>query len=149
MTDHAQIKEKLFALYDGELKGPAKVEAETHLNECAECRTLFEGWSKTAKTLFPEPQPLESEFFVRRVMEGIEAQNTPASPPIRRRYYLRWLVPALTAATLFLVIQQSLQQSVSVESLLLSDLSGPSSWVLSNTRPTADQVLDFVMEDAS
>ena len=149
MTDHAQIKEKLFALYDGELEGSAKVEAEGHLNECAQCRTLFEGWRKAAKMLFPEAKPLESEFFVRRVMEGIEAQNAPASPPIRRRYYLRWLVPALTVAALFLMIQQSLQQPVSVEALLLSDLSGPASWVFSNAKPTPDELLGFAMEEES
>ncbi len=131
MTDHAHIKEKIFALYDGELVGEARLEAETHLKECAECQALFEGWSKTAKTLFREPQPLESEFFVRRVMEQVDRLNAPAPPPMRRRYYLRWLVPAISLATLFLVMRQPIQQPVSVETLL----------------PTMDEVLDFGMEE--
>ena len=147
MTDHAQMKEKLFALYDGELEGPAKVEAEGHLNECAQCRTLFEGWSKTAKMLFPEPEPLESEFFVRRVMERVNALD--ALRPVSRKHYLRWLVPALGLATLFLVLRQPVQEPLSVEMLLLSDVSGPASWVFSNAKPTADEILGFAMEDES
>ena len=129
MTDHTRMKEKVFAFYDGELEGEARLEAETHLKECAECQKRFEGWKTTAKQLFQEPVPLESEFFVRRVMEKVGALEMPH--PVRRRHHLRWLVPALTVATLLLVMIQPARESVSVEMLL----------------PTMDEVFDFGMEE--
>ena len=144
--NHTVMKEKIFALYDGELTGEARKEAEAHLKECSECGTMVEGWTAAAKTFFKEPKPMESEFFVRRVMDRIESSVKPR-PAFRRNIYLRWLVPALGVAAVLFAIGQPVRRSVSIEALLLEEIPRPASWVLSHARPTADEMLEFAMEE--
>ena len=145
--NHAAMKEKVFALYDGELDQNSRREVETHLGECPDCRSLFECWKTAAGVFFQEPRPLVSEFFVQRVMDKIEAWERPL-PATRRNASLRWLVPALgLAAMLFAILRpMQMQQPVSVEGLLLEGIPGPTSWVLSNRTLTTDQMLGFAME---
>ncbi len=145
--DHAAMKDKVFALYDGELGQEARQEVEAHLKGCLECRAMYERWRTTARAFFKEPRPVPSEFFVQRVMDRIELweRPLPAPGPYAR---LRWLVPALgLAAVLFAMMRPAqTQQPVSVEMLLLEGTPGPASWVLSNATPNTDQMLGFAME---
>ena len=146
--NHAAMKEKVFALYDGELDPSARQEVEAHCGECLECRAMQQHWKAAAGVFFREPPPLSSEFFVQRVMDRIELWERPL-PAARRNAPLRWLVPALgLAAGLFVLLlwPMQAQQPVSVEMLLLEGTPGPTSWVLSNETPTADQMLGFTLE---
>ncbi len=143
--DHAAIRERVFAFYDGELAGDARQEVEAHLQGCPECRAMVERWTATAGVFFKKPQPDTSEFFVQRVMDRIETQQRPR-PALRWRVELRWLVPALGLTAMLFVVMQPAQQPVSVEMLLLGDTGGATSWVLSNGAPTADEMLGLAME---
>ena len=137
--NHSGMKEKVYALCDGELKREARQEAETHLKDCPECSAMVERWKATAGLFFQKPQPAPSEFFVQRVMDRIEMWERPLPAP-RRSASLRWLVPALgLAAVLFAVMRPvQMQPPVSVEMLLLEEgTPGPVS---------ADQMLRFAME---
>ena len=150
--DHHTMQNQLFALYDGELSGEARRLAEAHALDCAECRALLSQRKRVAGTLFRSPEVSTSEGFVEGVMQRI------AMPPPRRarlpRWILEgsWLVPAVgLAAMLLIMIQGPLQQTVSIESLLLSDGREPAAVqeVLSGERPSADDVLGLLMEEGS
>ncbi len=52
---HDTLKEKLFALYDGELTGEVRHEVEAHVANCSECRTAYAQWQQTASTFFRAP----------------------------------------------------------------------------------------------
>ncbi len=145
--DHEKLKDKLFALYDGELTGPGREEIERHLADCRECRQIYAQWQRTAKVLFRPSDIVPSEGFVRRVMARIEALEQPQAAPSWRAN-LRWFAPALGAAALLLFAMGSMQQTVSVEALLLEDGRDNISTevVLACEPPTTDQIFDFIME---
>ncbi len=145
--DHAVLKEKVFALYDGELSGEERQQVGAHLQECAECRGRVERWTAVAKVFFKEPRPLASEFFVQRVMDRIGLLNRPR-PALQWNIAWRWLVPALGAtAALLLMLNQPAQRAVSIETLLLGNTEEPVSWMLlSDQKPTKEEVLGFALE---
>ena len=150
--DHKALQDQLFALYDGELTGAARRTVEDHLLDCAACRAVLAQWKQVAGVVFQPPAVAPSEAFVQGVMRRI----APAAP---RRSHLprwilqgRWLVPAMgLAVVLFVMTRGPIQQTVSVESLLLSDGRDPAALqqVLTGERPSADDVLGLLMEDAS
>ena len=45
---HEEIKEKLFAFYDGELPGAEQEEITVHLRSCLACRQSYEQWKQIA-----------------------------------------------------------------------------------------------------
>ncbi len=153
---HKTIKEKLFALYDGELDPAARKEVEAHLSGCPECRELHGRWAKTAKVLFSSPAAknspqdesaglLADEFFVKSVMSRIRERQAP-KPAISRDIYLRWLVPAIGLALMLLAVLPPAPQVVSMDTWLFQDAGSRSSWLFSNNALSADETLQFVME---
>ncbi len=144
--DHAAIREQVFALYDGELAGPARQEAEDHCRQCAECRALYGRWAAMAKTLFRNPQVVPSEFFVQRVMDRVELLERSRQVVLRPAMEWRWFVPALgMAAVALCLVLQPQRRPVSLEGLLFIEVPSPSSWVLSNDTPTAEDILKLAM----
>ncbi len=150
--DHKAIQDQLFALYDGELHGEARRAVEGHVLDCAECRTLIVRWKRVAGTCFQSPNVSISDAFVERVMQRIP---TPPPQPFRLPSWLLkggWLVPAVGLAMMvFIVVRGPLRQSVSLESLLLSDGREPAAMqqVLTGEHPSADDVLGLLMEETS
>ena len=150
--DHKTIQDQLFTLHDGELTGAARRAVEDHLLDCAECRAIVAQWKHVAGVLFRAPTLSTSEIFVQRVMQRI----APAAP--RRSYLPRWIrqggwpVPAMgLAVMLFVMTRGPIQQTVSVESLLLSDGREPAALqrVLSGERSSAEDILGLLMEEVS
>ena len=150
--DHQAMRDQLFALSDGELTGEARRVVEDHLLDCTECRALAAQWKRVAGAFFRAPEVPASEAFVERVLQRIAA---PRSRPFRLSCWLPelgWLIPAMgLAAMLVVVVSGPLQQTVSVESLLLADGRQPAALqrLLSGERPSADDVLGLLMEDTS
>jgi len=150
--DHEAIQEQLFAFYDGELTGPGRRAMEDHVRDCTECRDLVAQWKRVAGALFRPADVSTSDAFVERLMRRIAA---PPPPRVRLPRWLLeggWLIPAMGLAVMFFVmVQGPLQQTVSIESLLLSDEREPASLqqVLTGERPSADDVLGLLMEEAS
>ena len=142
--DHKTLKQQLFALYDGELAGESRLEVESHLAGCAECQRLYGQWSKTAKVFFKVPEPATSEFFVRSVMNRIQALETP-KPAIRWEFSFRWFATAVGLAALLLVLMPQAPQALSMD-MLFQDNSAASSLLLSNKAMTSDDTLQFLME---
>ena len=150
--DHKAIQDQLFALYDGELAGAARRAVEDHLLDCAECRAIVAQWKHVAGVLFRAPTLSTSEAFVQRVMQRI-------APPLPQRFRLPrwileggWLMPAMGLAVfLFVMTRGPLQQTLSVESLLLSDNREPAAIqrVLSGERSSAEDILGLLMEEIS
>ncbi len=146
--NHEKMKERIFALYDGELDPATRGEVEAHLGDCAECRELYERWEETAKTFFKAPETKPSEFFVRQVMSGIRELDTP-KPALSRARILRWFVPAAALALVLLSIVPVPTQPNSIDTWLSQEMSGSSQWVFSNKALTMDDTLEFVMEESS
>ena len=145
--DHKLMKERVLALYDGELTGDVRREAENHLAGCAECRRSYEQWRSMAKGLFREPQVQPPELFVDRVMERIDALERPRhAVPWTIRF--RWAVPAMALASLLFLILGPTQRPVSIETLLLADAQegGATQLVLASRQPTADEADRSIME---
>ena len=143
--NHETAKQRLWEYYDGELETGLAAEVRTHLDGCAECRGLYQGWTRTAKTFFPAPSTAPSEFFVRQVMQKVHALETP-----KTRVFsfprLPWLVPAFGIALLFFAVVPAPPQNFSMETLFQE---GVSSWMTSTGAVTADDALQFVMEGTS
>lgn len=149
--DHESLKELIFELYDGELNDSARHEAEAHLTVCMECKEMFTGWSKSAQLLFRDSKPVPSEFFVRRVMSRIHDLETP-KPQLRRSWSLGWLVAPSFAVVmaLFLFALMPGMPSLSTDALVMnSRTDAVSQWMFSMEPTKTDDVLGFVMEDAS
>jgi|SRR5579859_3578696 len=96
---HDQLREKLWALYDGELSIPERRELEHHLEDCEECLQALSQWQKTSAALFPKAEPfkLSGEVFTQRVM----AQVRPLPHPNKLsfwRSFLPWLSPVMGSA---------------------------------------------------
>jgi len=152
--DHDTIAAQLFAFYDGELIWAARRIVNRHVLGCAECRTVLAQWNRVARVFFQPPAVPTSEMFVARVMRGI-ATPPPHSFRVVPRWLRvsRWLVPAvgLAAMVVLLIGRSPVQQAISTETLLLSDEREPVTLqqVLTGERPTPDDVLGLLMEDAS
>jgi anti-sigma factor RsiW len=146
--NHEVMKNKMFALYDGELAEAERKEAEAHLASCPECRSSYEQWQKTAKAFF-KPVPAESsDFFVSQVMNRIKALEKPRQikPWVIK---VRWLVPATVAALgLLLFMTGPFEQTVSVENLLLGgeEANSPAQFFLASKPAAPDEVFGLIME---
>ena len=152
--NHETLKDKLFALYDGELTGEDRRQTELHLAECAECSRMYVQWQKTAKAFLRPPEVEVSDTFVQRVMERIEEEE-----PRRREVWMpwteriRWMIPALGLASVLLLVLGVLgptQESVSIEALLLGNgqENAQIRLVLASDSPQTD-ALGFIMEGLS
>ena len=153
--DHNAIKDQLFALYDGELDAPVKKEVESHLAGCMECRELYQNWAKTAKVVFKTAKPEASEFFVHRVMERVHALETSRpgfdwKQKVSWNISLPWLVPVVGLAAMLLLAPVSSLPYLSTETLLTGGaVDTASQWMFSKEPLKSDEVLGFVMEEAS
>ena len=150
--DHHAIQDQLFALYDEELTGAVRRAVEGHLLDCADCRAVLAQWQRIAGAAFQPQAVSTSEAFVRRVMQRI------APAPARRFRLPRWIlqggwpVPAMgLAAMLFVLVREPPPQTVSIETLLLSDGREPAVMqrVLSGERSSAEDILGLLMEGVS
>lgn len=150
--DHAAMQHQLFAFYDGELTGAARRAVEDHLLDCAECRGLITQWKHITGALFQAPTVSPSDVFVQRIMRRI---MTPRPRAFRFSHWLLqggWLIPTVgLAAMLLMMIRGPLQQTVSIESLLLSDghESSVLQQVLTGEDSSDDDILGLLMEDTS
>lgn len=146
--DHDALKQKLMDFYDGELIRIERLEIESHLKACAECRQALEHWRKTAKALFKQPGPEASEFFVQQVLKRI------AGAALKRRRPswagVRWLVPAFGLAAMMLVVLRPVEQAVTVDALLFDDArqQAATRLMLASEKTSQDDVLGFMMEDS-
>lgn len=139
------MKDKLFALYDGELDQASRWEVEAHMEGCQECRELHQRWTQTSKILFKASKPASSEFFVRSVMNRIHELETP-KPAFRWNITIPWLIPAAGLLLMILTIMPVAPEAMTMDAFLMQQTSGHLSWALSHTAPSADDTLQFVME---
>ena len=145
--DHKTLKERLFALYDGELEAAEREKMRSHLDGCLECRELYERWTKTAKVFFKAPKSGTSEFFVQRVMDRIHTLEAPKHRAPGWNVSLQWLVPAVGGlALLFLAVVLPAPQTVSIDAMLFQEASGRPLLAFSDDALSTDETLQFVME---
>ncbi len=132
---HEEIKEKLFALYDGPLTEKERVLLEGHLPVCAECRQSIGEWKTLSRTLFARPTPSEAseDIFVSRIIARLEPSPAGFMVPFWEKP-LGWLVPlvgsAAIAAWVFFSVLPSmngLSSSPTIETAFSSDTSYSSS----------------------
>lgn len=77
--NHNQIKDALLEFYDGELTAAKATEIRSHLASCSECQAVLDEWKVTSAALFRSPlPPVESEFFVTRVMSRLNEAAQPS-----------------------------------------------------------------------
>jgi anti-sigma factor RsiW len=99
--NHEEIRQQLWALYDGQLTEAEKVPWDSHLRDCAECRLLLSEWKNAAQTLFPIPDLPDAtgELFVQRVMARVH--DLPELQPASGwKSFLPWAAPVLGSAAL-------------------------------------------------
>ena len=144
--DHKLMKDKLFALYDGELESADRKEVETHISDCLECRELYERWTKTASVFFRVPKVVTSDFFVQSVMNRVHSLEEPSARTVSWNGLLNWLVPAISLVLVFLAVALPLPQTASVDAFLFQETNNRSSWIFANKAPTTDETLQLVME---
>ncbi|MFH1723996.1 MAG: zf-HC2 domain-containing protein [Elusimicrobiota bacterium] len=151
--DHAELKEKLHALRDGELPEAERREVEAHIVECSDCRLDHGRWEKVAAAFFRTPEPLTSEAFVARVMEGVEREETPEFevPAGPWDAAIRWMVPAFAAASVALILTAwpGRETDISTETLLLADgaESTALAWAFQPEPPEPEALLGVSLED--
>ena len=139
--EHQAASERLSAFYDGELGDAERQAVARHVDQCMACREAVDAWRRTARALFPAPEPQPTEAFVQRVMAAIEPR--PAAPWVIRLPDLsRWLAPALgigLAMAALVMLQPSRREAFSTDALLLAD-GGPSA--------SAEDVLELALEES-
>lgn len=147
---HERMKEKVFALYDGELSEAERQAVQQHLEACPDCRETYNRWVKIAGTFLRAPELPASEALVRRVMERVEVIHQPIGiwP---QSVVFRWLVPVLgvgMAASLLMVTLPRSNVPVSTETLLMVNgtESVSSEWMFLREAPGEDDVLGFALE---
>lgn len=92
--NHETIREKVYALYDGELPPVEQEEIRAHLQACLECRQLHGRWEKITRLFFHLAEPPASEAFVTRVMANLPARKAQGAPN-GWAIFTRWAFPAL------------------------------------------------------
>jgi anti-sigma factor RsiW len=103
---HNEIREKLFALYDGPLAEQERKLVEGHLAGCAECRQAIGEWKHLSKTLFSRStfSEVEDDLFVSKVMSRLD-QDARRQETFSWDNSRRWMVPVMgsivTAAWVF------------------------------------------------
>lgn len=74
---HGDMKDRVFAFYDGELGPEERAGVQRHLDACPDCRAELAAWKASAERFFrPSPVPV-SEDFVRSVMDRLEERDLP------------------------------------------------------------------------
>ncbi len=114
---HDQMKERMSDLYDGELSGDDRREAEAHLASCGECRAFYANLGSLTAGLSARPAPEEGEAFTRRVMARIPAvavQKTSGA----RIVPVQWFAPLVGIAAMALLAIIPAQRTVSAEEIL-------------------------------
>ena len=146
--DHREAEDALWEFYDGELAENKRAELEAHLAACAECRETLRVWKGAAQAFFPErpaPHPAQTEAFVLRAMERVEAAKP--QPWTRLLRQARWLVPALGAGWAAALTIPGLRAVPDpAQAIILSQKGGQSFWSFLYQAPpsTHDEVLAFV-----
>jgi anti-sigma factor RsiW len=142
---HEQIKEKLFAFYDGELPETERREVAAHLEVCPACRDEQRRWSAAAALFFRPSQPQASEAFVRRVMTRVEAEAHPS--PFSGLFAWRWLAPAMGAGLAALALTLFVPRDdapISTETLLLAN--AVENGDVAQELPSADEMFGDTLE---
>ncbi|MFH1725259.1 MAG: hypothetical protein ABII00_11650 [Elusimicrobiota bacterium] len=147
-------KELILAYHDGELGEDEKREAEALLAKDPESRRFLESWREASGRYFKRPEVRASNDFVSRVMDRIDesAKAGERTSP----WWWGWLIPALAAASLLLVLipaPETLwgarEPDVSTDALLLTSggLSDRPGWMASDTASGAETLLDTYLEE--
>jgi len=104
---HNEIKQKLFALYDGPLTEKERVLIEVHLAACKDCRQAVGEWENISGALFTKPafSEAEEDRVVANVLARIEV---PGARWVPWKTDLKWFLPlmgsAVTAAWVFFFV---------------------------------------------
>lgn len=148
--NHEEIKDKLAALYDGELPESEQGALRSHIGQCPECREEYRGWERIATSLFQAPEVKASESFAEEVMVKIEALEEPVSAPDWGGL-ARWLVSAfaLGSVALFLFLSTpNGEMPVTTETLLLANgfEGATSEWMFYPEAPDSNELLGYTLE---
>lgn len=144
--DHESMKAKLWELYDGELSGRDREEAEAHLKTCAECAALFARWKTLSGKLFGQAHPARSEAFVQNVMSRVRQAEVTRVPI--RVMPVQWFAPVFGIAAMLLLAITPAVQAPSAENMFMGDASDAvTQWVFMGNIPQSDDLLSFVMEE--
>jgi anti-sigma factor RsiW len=150
---HDEIKEKIFALYDGPLTEQERTVAENHLGGCPDCRGAVSEYKKTAQLLFTLPVFDEGseDRMVSAVLQQLpsSSRKVPASP---WKDSLQWLVPlvgsAVAAAWIFFSIlpdTPGLNSQPVADSFFSNDSQDSYSSLEASTAPPADRFVQTVV----
>lgn len=160
--DHEEIRERLFELYDGELRPEERALLEAHLKACPDCCRAHESWGRIAGALFAAPEPPISEAFVGKVMARLDAgaasAGLAAGPGLGRGplawlgSYRPWSAPAYglgLAAALLAISLARRAEPVLPEDLLLAGAREDAAveWLLRAAGPGPEEWLGSVLEE--
>lgn len=95
--NHVEIRDRFFEFRNNELSEHEHLEMEIHLVNCSNCADYFEQSNKMATLIFSSPAPVNSEFFVTRVLARLESHS-------QRHWAWRWGVFPLAVISLFLMV---------------------------------------------
>ncbi len=109
--DCRETRMALIAFHDGELPDADRGRVEAHLRDCPACRALLADLARADEAAgVPDPGPEYWERFNARVMDRVETEADGAKVVVLRpkqgwmRHQLRYLVPAVAAAALVVVV---------------------------------------------
>lgn len=109
--DCRETQTLLTAFHDGELPDADRTRVENHLRDCPECGRLLADLARADEVAgVPDPGPGYWSRFNARVADRIEREAEDPGPAVLRpkqgwmRQQLRFLVPAVAAAALVVVV---------------------------------------------
>ncbi len=123
MMNCRKAQEMLSAYHDGELSVADRARIEPHLRGCPDCAALLESMARIDSAVeVPDPGPEYWERFNRRVEERLAREGSRPHAAVGShpkpgwmRQQLRYLVPAVAAAVLIVVIFRNIGQGPGVQ----------------------------------
>jgi anti-sigma factor RsiW len=94
--EHDRWLDKLSRLFDAELTGTERSDAEAHLKNCADCKETWRLWSESRSALSRLKQADLGPGFRVKVMDALDGSSASASEP--RLTWAPWLGLAAAAA---------------------------------------------------
>ncbi len=141
--NHERIIENISLLLDGELSDKEETEARAHLEDCVECRSLYEAAAGAGRLLRGEPEPAPSTSFVEETMRRV--REAEEEDPLPTRVWVPAFAAGLAAIVLLLQPAPPPASAFDGPFLAASALEAPPETPV--TAPTLDELGGISLED--
>ncbi len=141
--NHELIIENISLILDGELSDKETVEARAHLEDCVDCRSLYEAAVGAGRLLRGEPKPVPSASFIEETMRRV--RETEGEDPLPTRVWVPIFAAGLAA--ILLLLQPAPPPASAFDGVFSTAGALGEPPEASNIAPTLDELIGISLED--